>query len=85
MDPLFNTADYGVAGYLFARGFKIERTQRSGSQVVFCFPDTPELVAAVGDYTSNLPFPCRDLFHGLRKAKSIIQEIIHDHQPYPRR
>lgn len=75
MTELFRTADYGTAGYLLAR--KIPYTlERNGAQVVFCFPATAEVMAAVGEYTSNRPFPCRGYFHGLRKAKSIIQETI---------
>lgn len=80
MDPaaiceLFKTADYGVSGYLFSRGFACS-IERNGSQVVFCFPSTAHVVAAVGDYTSNRLVPCRDYFHGLRRAKIMIQENI---------
>jgi len=73
----FKTADYGVAGYLFSRGFACS-IERNGSQVVFCFPSIPEVVAAVGDYTSNKLVPCRDYFHGLRRAKIMIQENIQE-------
>jgi hypothetical protein len=75
---LFKTADYGVTGYLFSRGFTCS-IERNGSQVVFCFPSTAQVVAAVGDYTSNKLVPCRDYFHGLRRAKSMIQENIRQH------
>lgn len=75
---LFKTADYGVAGYLLACGFALASVQGGGSQLVFCFQNAPELVAAVGDYTSNKPIPCRDYFRALRRAKSIIQGNIHN-------
>lgn len=74
----FKTADFGAAGYLFARKLAYARLERNGPQVVFCFPATPEVISAAGDYTSNRPVPCRDYFHGLRRAKKIIQENIQD-------
>jgi len=83
MTAFFKTADYGVAGYLLARGLVLQDTERSGPQVLFRFRDTPELVAAIGDYTSNKPIPCRDLFHGLRRAKSTIQESIRQYETHP--
>jgi hypothetical protein len=70
----FRTADYGQAGYLFALGFPHERLERDGPQVYFHFPASPRLLAALGDYGSNALVPCRDFFHGLRKAKAIIQD-----------
>ncbi len=76
----FRTADYGLAGYLLALGFA-PSVERNGRQVVFCFPSSAQIATAVGDYTSNRPVPCRDFFHGLRKAKSMIQEKIRsDHE-----
>lgn len=77
-EPFFKTADYGTAGYLLARKFPCSHLERNGPQVVFCFPATADVMAAVGEYTSNKPVPCRDYFHGLRRAKSIIQETIHE-------
>jgi len=85
MAAFFKTADYGVAGYLLARSFSLEETERNGSQVVFCFRDAPELVAAIGDYTSNKLVPCRDLFHGLRRAKTMIQETIRQYEKHTSR
>ena len=77
---MFKSADYGVVGFLFARGFDLDHLEQNGAQVVFCFISTPALVAAVGDYTSNTLIPCRDYFHGLRRAKSTIQDKIrHEH------
>lgn len=70
----FRTADYGQAGYLFALGFSFDRVEREGEQIFFHFPPSPELLTALGEYGSNAPVPCRDFFHGLRKAKAIIQE-----------
>jgi hypothetical protein len=70
----FRTADYGQAGYLFALGFAHEQLERDGSQIYFHFAASPELLAALGQYGSNAPVPCRDFFHGLRKAKAMIQE-----------
>ena len=43
----FRTSDYGQAGYLFARGFSFDQSERDRGQT---------------------------FFHGLRKAKAIIQE-----------
>ncbi len=74
----FRTADYGQAGYLFARGFPHERLEHEGSQVYFHFASSPRLLAALGQYGSNAPVPCRDFFHGLRKAKAIIQDYTHE-------
>lgn len=76
-EQFFKTADYGTAGYLIACKISLSHLERKGPQVVFCFPATAEVMAAVGNYTSNRPVPCRDYFHGLRRAKSIIQEMIH--------
>ena len=75
---VFRTADYGVVGFLFARGLPPDSIQKAGRRVVFCFQNSPELLSAMGDYTSNAPVPCRDFFHGLRWAKSIIQETMHE-------
>ena len=75
-ETLFRTSDYGTAGFLLACGIDYACLERNGPQVVFCFPASPEVTEAVGRYTSNRPFPCRDYFHGLRKAKAIIQETI---------
>ena len=74
--PLFRTADYGTAGYLLARKLPWISLEHNGPQLIFCFPATADVMAAVGDYTSNKPVPCRDYFHGLRRAKTIIQENI---------
>lgn len=70
----YRTADYGQAGYLFALGFTHEQLEREGPQIYFHFTVSPELLAALGQYGSNALVPCRDYFHGLRKAKAIIQE-----------
>ena len=70
----FRTADYGQAGYLFALGFNYELLERDRWQIFFLFAPSSELLAALGEYSSNKPVPCRDFFHGLRKAKAIIQE-----------
>jgi hypothetical protein len=70
----FRTADYGQAGYLFALGLTHQRLERNGPQIYFHFPASPRLLSALGDYASNVVVPCRDFFHGLRKAKAIIQE-----------
>jgi hypothetical protein len=70
----FRTADYGQAGYLFALGFTHEQLERDGPQLYFHFAASADLLAALGQYGSNAPVPCRDFFHGLRKAKAIIQE-----------
>ncbi len=75
-EAFFRTSDYGIAGYLFARRVNHVHLERSGPQVIFCFPTTPDVTAAVGEYTSNRPVPCRNFFHGLRKAKMMIQEIV---------
>ena len=72
----FKTADFAAAAYLFARRFRYDHVEVDGEQVSFIFPSTPELVAAVGEYLSNGPIPCRDYFQGLRKAKAIIQTTI---------
>jgi len=78
----FRTADYGQAGYLFALGFAHERLEHDGPQVYFHFAAAPRLLAALGEYGSNAPVPCRDFFHGLRKAKAIIQENTHGSQRF---
>jgi hypothetical protein len=70
----FRTADYGQAGYLFALGFIYEHLECDGPQIYFHFEASRELLIALGSYSSNVPVPCRDFFHGLRKAKAIIQE-----------
>jgi len=75
-EPFFKTADYGTAGYLLARKLPHAALEHNGPQVIFCFPPTAEVMAAVGEYTSNKPVPCRDYFRGLRRAKQIIQETI---------
>jgi hypothetical protein len=75
-EEFFKTADFGTAGYLLACKIPYTRLERNGTQVVFCFPASPEVMTSVGEYTSNRAVPCRDYFHGLRKAKSIIQETI---------
>ena len=72
----FRTSDYGQVGYLFALGFVHERLEH-GSQIYFHFSASPRLLAALGEYGSNALVPCRDFFHGLRKAKAIIQEYTH--------
>jgi hypothetical protein len=74
MLDLFKTADYAMAAYLLACGVQLSRLESQGAQVVFCFPSSPQLVAAVGDYTSNHPIPCRDYFRALRRAKTLIME-----------
>ena len=76
----FRTADYGQAGYLFALGFTHELVERDGPQIYFHFAASPELLAALGEYASNALVPCRDFFHGLRKAKAIIRENTHGSQ-----
>jgi hypothetical protein len=76
----FRTADYGQVGYLFALGFTHEQLERDGSQIYFHFAASPKLLAALGDYGSNAPVPCRDFFHALRKAKAIIQEHMYGSQ-----
>jgi len=70
----FRTSDYGQVGYLFARGFSFDQVERDRGQIFFHFTPSPELLAALGEYGSNALVPCRDFFHGLRKAKAIIQE-----------
>ena len=70
----FRTADYGQAGYLFALGFAHEQVERDGPQIFFHFASSPELLSALGKYGSNALVPCRDFFHGLRRAKAIIRE-----------
>ena len=70
----FRTADYGQVGYLFARGFSFDRLEGDGGQIFFHFAPSPELLSAIGEYGSNALVPCRDFFHGLRRAKAIIQE-----------
>jgi hypothetical protein len=74
----FKTADYGTGSYLLPRKLPWASLERNGQQVVFCFPATAEVMAAVGDDTSNKSIPCRDYFHGLRRAKATIQANI-DH------
>jgi hypothetical protein len=70
----FRTSDYGQVGYLFARGFSFDQVERDRGQIFFRFTPSPELLSALGEYGSNALVPCRDFFHGLRKAKAIIQE-----------
>ena len=70
----FRTSDYGQAGYLFARGFSFDQIERDRGQTFFHFTPSPELLSAIGEYGSNAMVPCRDFFHGLRKAKAIIRE-----------
>jgi hypothetical protein len=80
----FRTADYGTAGYLLARKLPCSSIELNGPQVIFCFPSSQEVMSAVGEYTSNRPVPCRDYFHGLRRAKQMIQEMIrHEHYNNP--
>jgi hypothetical protein len=74
--PDFRTSDYGTSGFLMALGFEADRIERNGSQVIFCFPRSPALFSALEAWTSNALVPCRDHFHGLRKAKGIIQHTI---------
>lgn len=74
----FRTSDYGQVGYLFALGFVHERLECEGSQVFFHFAASPRLLAALGEYGSNAAVPCRDFFHGVRKAKAIIQDYTNE-------
>jgi hypothetical protein len=70
----FRTADYGQVGYLLAKGFPLSRVERGGEHVFFYFRSSAELLVALGDYASNALVPCRDFFHGLRRAKALIRE-----------
>ena len=73
MVDTFRTSDYGQAAFLLARGFVLDRTERSGRDVVFHFQSSPELLEAISQYSSNAPVPCRDFFHALRKTKRLIR------------
>jgi len=76
MECLYKTPDYGIAGYLFARGFDLNSLERNGMQIVFCFERSDQLFDALDDHCDNKLIPCRDHFNGLKKAKAIIQESI---------
>jgi hypothetical protein len=73
MVETFHTSDYGQAAFLLARGFALERTEPNGHDVVFHFPSSSSLLAAISDYSSNAPIACRDFFHALRRTKVLIR------------
>lgn len=76
----FKTSDYGQAGFLIAKGLRYGKVERDGDQVFFHFSVSSELLAALGEYGSNGPVPCRDFFHGLRRARGVIRETLNGRQ-----
>jgi Domain of unknown function (DUF5659) len=85
MSEDFHTSDYGQAAFLFARGFVAERTELSGKEVIFHFRSSESLLAAISDYSSNAPIPCRDFFHALRRTKALIRRNTSEYpEPRPR-
>jgi hypothetical protein len=69
----FRTSDYGQAAFFLALEFTLERTERSGQDVIFHFHSSPALLEAISQYSSNGPVPCRDFFHALRRTKGMIR------------
>jgi len=86
MPETFRTSDYGLAAFLLARGFALERTEPNGHDVAFHFHSSPSLLTAISDYSSNASIPCRDFFHALRRTKALIRENTDaKRKPQPRR
>jgi hypothetical protein len=87
MVDTFRTSDYGQAAFFLARGLKLERTDRSGHDVIFHFQSSPALLDAISQYSSNAPIPCRDFFHALRRTKGLIRKDTEntDGNPQPHR
>jgi hypothetical protein len=86
MSESFRTSDYGQAAFLLARGFALEQTEPNGNEVIFHFTSGPSLLTAISDYSSNVPVPCRDFFHALRRTKALIRENTNDrNKRQPRR